>query len=90
MSKDVIIVFPSGRELKIGTGAKNWGDACIFLYDYAQQEYKAVFKNQWNNFGQLRQMCFDRMLTELGHDPRSWKLSDNNTTEDARGFVIQL
>lgn len=72
--------------------ANSWDEAARVLTDYIYKQLHTLdcFIGKWNNFGQLRVMCFDHYLEERGHDPKQWNLTDENTFEFDEYYVINI
>lgn len=89
--KPVSVLFPQWKtQVTIGE-ASDWDEALCTLYDYAERKYRKDFHGQWNNFGQLRCLCFDAMLKDQGiEEPKSWALNDGNSLESHDALTITI
>ena len=69
--------------------AKNWDEALGLLFDHAEERFRESVAGQYNNFGQRRVLCMDKLLQSYGvEDPKTWRLDGTNSEDDDGPFRI--
>jgi len=70
--------------------AQTWDEVLVRIGDYAHERYWREVIDQTTNRGQVRTLTLERLLTTCHQDPQRWHITDQNSSEDARHFYVDL
>lgn len=72
--------------------ADSWDAAIIAVHQAAVDLYREDERvvGRWNSHLARAALCFNILLTDNGHDPKTWRWNNDNSERTSDGYIVTL